>query len=69
MELSPDGEGVALSQSKGWTVLYRSEAPTGGGHLMDFNTTTVPRGSYRMRLTVVKRDGNYEEPCIVAAAT
>lgn len=56
------------SDDANWTVLYRSEAPTSRGHLMDFNTTTVPRGSYRMRLTVVKRDGNYEEPCMVAVA-
>ena len=61
MELSADG--------KGWTVLYRSEAPVAGGHLMDFNTTTVPRGSYQMRLTVVRRDGNYPEPCIIAIGT
>lgn len=61
MELSSD--------NANWTLLYRSEAPTSGGHLMDFNTTTVPRGSYRMRLTVVKRDGNYEEPCNVAVGT
>ncbi len=52
-----------------WTVLYRSEAPTNSGHLMDFNTTTVPRGSYRMRLTVVERDGNYDEPCVIAIGT
>ena len=58
MELSSD--------DANWTVLYRSEAPASGGHLMDFNTTTVPRGSYRMRLTVVKRDGNYDEPCVIA---
>jgi hypothetical protein len=69
MELSADGQDATLSQSKGWTVLYRSEAPTAGGHLMDFNTTTVPRGSYQMRLTVVKRDGNYEEPCVIAIGT
>jgi hypothetical protein len=61
MELSADGVN--------WTVLYRSEAPATGGHLMDFNTTTVPRGSYQMRLTAVKRDGNYDEPCVVAVST
>ena len=55
MELSADGAS--------WTPLYRQESPVNGGRLMEFNTTTVPRGQYRLRLTVVKRDGNYPGPC------
>jgi hypothetical protein len=57
MELSTDGSH--------WTTLYRSESPVAAGRLMEFNTTTVPRGAYRLRLTVVKQDGNYPEPCEV----
>jgi hypothetical protein len=55
MELSPDGSS--------WTTLYRQESPVSGGRLMEFNTTTVPRGQYRLRLIAVKRDGNYPGPC------
>lgn len=55
MELSPDGQN--------WTVLYRSESPVSRGRLMEFNTSTVSPGGYRLRLVVVKRDGNYPEPC------
>lgn len=55
MELSPDGSG--------WSVLYRSESPVTTGRLMEFNTSTVSPGSYRLRLVVVKQDGNYPAPC------
>lgn len=57
MELSPDDHN--------WTVLYRSESPVSSGELMAFNTTTVAPGRYRMRLVVVKRDGNYPQPCTI----
>lgn len=60
MELSPDGSG--------WTVLYRSESPVTNGRLMEFNTTTVPSGQYQLRLTVVKADGNYPQPCTVVVS-
>jgi hypothetical protein len=60
MELSPDGSG--------WTVLYRSESPAPNGRLMEFNTTTVPSGQYQLRLTVVKKDGNYPQPCTVVVS-
>lgn len=61
MELSPDGNG--------WTQLYRSETPVAGGRLMEFNISTVPKGSYRLKLTAVYRDGNYPPPCIVQVNT
>jgi len=61
MELSPDGVG--------WTQLYRSETPVPAGRLMEFNISTVPKGSYRLRLTVVYRDGNYPPPCVVQVST
>jgi hypothetical protein len=33
---------------------------------MEFNTTTVKKGEYQLRLVVVKQDGNYPEPCVLA---
>ncbi len=44
MELSPDGQN--------WTQLYRSETPVSAGRLMEFNISTVPRGSYRLKWSV-----------------
>jgi hypothetical protein len=61
MELSADG--------RAWTTLYRSESPVTAGRLMEFNTTTVPRGAYRLRLIVVKQDGNYPDPCEVGISS
>jgi hypothetical protein len=61
MELSADGAA--------WTTLYRGESPVTGGRLMEFNTTTVPKGQYQLRLTVVQRDGNYPEPCEVGISS
>jgi hypothetical protein len=58
VELSADGAS--------WTTLYRSETPVAGGRLMEFNTTTVKKGAYQLRLVVVKQDGNYPEPCVLA---
>lgn len=56
-ELSPDGQG--------WTMLYRSSAAVQDGLLIEFNTRTVPRGDYRIRLMAVDRTGNYPEPCVI----
>ncbi len=56
-ELSPDGQG--------WTMLYRSNAAVQDGLLIEFNTRTVPRGAYQLRLTAVDRTGNYPEPCVI----
>jgi len=56
-ELSADGQG--------WTMLYRSNAAVQDGLLIEFNTRTVPRGAYQLRLTAVDRTGNYPEPCVI----
>ena len=60
VELSADGAN--------WTTLYRSETPVSGGRLMEFHTATVKKGEYKLRLVVVKQDGNYPEPCVLAVA-
>jgi hypothetical protein len=58
---------VELSaNSANWTTLYRNETPVNGGRLMEFNMTTVKKGEYKLRLVVVKQDGNYPEPCVLA---
>ena len=56
-ELSADG--------RGWALLYRSAAAVGDGLLIEFNTRTVPKGAYQLRLLAVDRTGNYGEPCTV----
>lgn len=56
-ELSPNGQG--------WVMLYRSHAAVQDGLLIEFNTRTVPRGDYQLRLTAVDRTGNYPEPCVI----
>jgi len=60
-ELSPNGQG--------WTMLYRSNAAVQDGTLIEFNTRTVPRGDYQIRLTAVDRTGNYPEPCVIRVST
>ena len=57
-ELSADGQG--------WALLYRSVAPVADGLLIEFNTRTVPKGAYQLRLLAVDRTGNYGEPCTVS---
>jgi len=57
-ELSADGQG--------WALLYRSAMPVAGGQLIEFNTRTVPPGSYQLRLVAVDKTGNYGPPCTVA---
>lgn len=44
---------------KDWSFLVRFEQPVSQGKLMDWNTTTVAPGRYRLRLVVVDRTGNY----------
>ncbi len=56
-ELSADGQG--------WALLYRSAAAVADGLLIEFNTRTVPKGAYQLRLLAVDRTGNYGEPCTV----
>ncbi len=56
-ELSADGQS--------WTLLYRSAVPVADGQLIEFNTRTVPKGSYQLRLVAVDKTGNYGPPCVV----
>lgn len=60
-EISADGQG--------WTMLYRSAQPVRNGLLIEFNTRTVPAGSYQLRLLAVDRTGNYPEPCVIQITT
>ena len=48
-----------------WSMLYRSTSPVRDGVLIEFNTASVNRGTYQVRLTAVDRTGNYPEPCII----
>lgn len=56
-ELSADGQH--------WTTLYSSQQPVKEGTLIEFLTTTVPKGQYQLRLMAVDKSGNYPEPCVV----
>ncbi len=56
-EVSADGQG--------WALLYRSEKAVPDGLLIEFNTRTVPKGGYQLRLLAVDRTGNYGPPCTV----
>lgn len=44
-----------------WSVLIVREEPVVNGQLAVWDTTTVPDGTYTLRLRVVHQDGNYEE--------
>ena len=50
-------------------MFYRSNAAVQDGLLIEFNTRTVPRGEYQLRLTAVDRTGNYPEPCVIGVST
>ena len=39
------------------------------GVLIEFNTGTVPRGTYQIRLMAIDRTGNYPEPRIIQVST
>jgi hypothetical protein len=56
-ELSADGQH--------WTTLYSSQQPVRDGTLVEFLTSTVPKGQYQLRLMAVDKSGNYPEPCVV----
>lgn len=62
-------KGEISSNGQSWNMLYRSSSPVRDDVLIDFNTGTVPRGAYQIRLTAVDRTGNYPEPCIVQVST
>jgi hypothetical protein len=67
-EISAGPEPFGLD-GQGWQMLYRSERPAQGDLLIEFNTRTVPPGTYRVRLTAVDRTGNYPEPCLIEVTT
>ena len=62
-------KGEVSADGNTWNMLYRSSTPVRDGVLIDFNTGTVPQGTYQVRLTAVDRTGNYPEPCIVQVTT
>lgn len=42
-----------------------TQNPGDSGQLTSWDTSTVPDGDYRLRITVVRKDGNYPPPCDV----
>jgi YbbR domain-containing protein len=48
-----------------WSFLQRFEEPVVDGLLGVWDTSTLSAGKYWFRLVVVKKDGNYIEPCQV----
>ena len=58
-------KGEISADGSHWTLLYRAAAPVADGLLIEFNTRTVPKGAYQLRLLAVDRTGNYGEPCTV----
>jgi hypothetical protein len=48
-----------------WSFLQRFEEPVTDGLLGVWDTSHLPPGNYWFRLVVVKKDGNYVEPCRV----
>jgi hypothetical protein len=48
-----------------WNHLLERDYPVDNDKLMRLDTSTVPRGPYGLRLTVVDETGNYPEPCEV----
>ena len=62
-------KGEISADGKGWAMLYRSPQPVRAGLLIEFNTRTVPVGTYQVRLLAVDRTGNYPAPCIIQVTT
>ena len=62
-------KGEISADGKGWTMLYRSAQPVRDGLLIEFNTRTVPAGTYQVRLLAVDRTGNYPAPCVIQVTT
>jgi formylglycine-generating enzyme required for sulfatase activity len=62
-------KGEISADGKSWSMLYRSSRPVQNDVLIEFNTGTVPRGTYQVRLMAVDRTGNYPEPCIIQVST
>lgn len=49
----------------GWMYLLERDYPINNDKLMMLDASTVPRGPYGLRLTVVDETGNYPQPCEV----
>ena len=49
----------------GWNFLLERDYPVENDKLVMIDASTVPRGPYGLRLTVVDETGNYPEPCEV----
>jgi len=49
----------------GWNHLLERDYPVGNDKLIMLDASSVPRGLYGLRLTVVDETGNYPEPCEV----
>jgi formylglycine-generating enzyme required for sulfatase activity len=58
-------KGEISADGSAWALLYRSASPVQDGVLLELNTSTVPPGTYQVRLTAVDRTGNYPEPCVI----
>jgi hypothetical protein len=48
-----------------WSFIQDFKEPVADGILGSWNTAGLPAGDYRFRLVVVRKDGNYPEPCEV----
>lgn len=55
----------STNPSGGWMYLLERDYPVDNDKLIMLDTSTVPRGPYGLRLTVVDETGNYSEPCVV----
>ncbi len=53
------------SDQKNWTRLQRVIRPAVNENLFSWDTNTVSNGDYWLRLLVVDKTGNYNEPCPV----
>ena len=54
---------IWLDGAQVWGFMASFEKPVINGVLMNWDTTTVTPGDYRLRLVVVDQTGNYLEPC------
>jgi hypothetical protein len=62
-------KGEISADGNGWNLLYRSSRAVRDGLLIEFNTRTVPAGTYQVRLLAVDRTGNYPAPCVIQVTT
>ncbi len=53
------------SDQKNWTRLSRMIRPAVNESLFSWDTITVPNGDYWIRLLVIDKSGNYNQPCAV----